>query len=754
MSVWQWRDNLCSVNYSFICRDKYDLGPYTFHTEEKTRDEAQKTCELNGGNLLTITSQEEQDIIMADIDTTKQWWIGVKVDETDRSFHWADGRTGLAWSNWKKGEPNNFQEGDPCVRLAYAKSVWQWKDNLCSVTYAFICRDRYDFPYTFHTEEKTRDEAQRTCNLNGGHLLTIKSQEEQDTIMAGVDTTKQWWIGVKVDETNHTSLYWADGEVSFWSNWMKNEPNNFAEGDPCVRMKYHKTNFWQWKDNVCTVSYGFICRESDAIVHILHTDHEVDTNKSVYHAPRYSDVSLFQVVSRSSSVTTPMHDDNSTLFVHHTEKVHDMLFHTLNVLENTTNTEFLQTGYQDVSFGLHSACTTFHFSESLITENASVVVSARLMEKTGRARTREALPWLTEITADNFTACTRERVLFYGHHTARMSFVAQAQREEQDGISEHGVVEFFGEDWLDRSHPRHCKIVYWKKRYDEADPGVFVTPYWEHGGEVDIRASVKTSCGRGMIACIEIGMPVANIQPAKLHYIVASRAALRNCSGVEVPNHIYCYEDTVNGYSLECPRSCPRDCLDDDEDTVCASDLGSYTGTCNMHKAVCELYGKEHLDNNDMGNATEVLANITLTSAGPCDRTLSYETGATAVTKIPGMPTTSCATVMLDPTKYTHLLPILVSAAADWSDVADRSTVYTANSVQTWVNGTELTICLYVVGVPLSQLPRVVWIAYQANLQYRTSGTMVGGTILIDASVQGSVCAMLNLPSDLQGLIS
>ena len=120
-----------------------DLGPYTFHTEEKTRDEAQKTCELNGGNLLTITSQEEQDIIMADIDTTKQWWIGVKVDETDRSFHWADGRTGLAWSNWKKGEPNNFQEGDPCVRLAYAKSVWQWKDNLCSVTYAFICRDRY-----------------------------------------------------------------------------------------------------------------------------------------------------------------------------------------------------------------------------------------------------------------------------------------------------------------------------------------------------------------------------------------------------------------------------------------------------------------------------------------------------------------------------------------------------------------------------------------------------------------------------------
>ena len=80
---------------------------------------------------------------MSGLDTAKQWWIGVKVNETDRTFYWADGRTGLAWSNWKKGEPNNFAEGDPCVRLAYANSVWQWKDNLCSVSYAFICREKY-----------------------------------------------------------------------------------------------------------------------------------------------------------------------------------------------------------------------------------------------------------------------------------------------------------------------------------------------------------------------------------------------------------------------------------------------------------------------------------------------------------------------------------------------------------------------------------------------------------------------------------
>ena len=124
---------------------------------------------------------------------------------------------------------------------------------------------------------------------------------------------------------------------------------------------------------------------------------------------------------------------------------------------------------------------------------------------------------------------------------------------------------------------------------------------------------------------------------------------------------------------------------------------------------------------------------------------LAYETGVTTVTMVTGMPTTFCATVALDPTKYNNLSPILSSAAVDWSEVTDRTLVYTANSVQTWVNGTELTVCLYVVG-GAKQLPRVVWIAYQKNLQYRTSGTMIAGTILVDTSVSGSVCAFLDLP--------
>ena len=80
---------------------------------------------------------------MSGLDTSKQWWIGVKVNATDRTLYWADGRTGLAWSNWKNGEPNNFGQGDPCVRIRYQKGVWKWSDNVCSVSYAFICGEKF-----------------------------------------------------------------------------------------------------------------------------------------------------------------------------------------------------------------------------------------------------------------------------------------------------------------------------------------------------------------------------------------------------------------------------------------------------------------------------------------------------------------------------------------------------------------------------------------------------------------------------------
>ena len=90
-----------------------------------------------------------------------------------------------------------------------------------------------------------------------------------------------------------------------------------------------------------------------------------------------------------------------------------------------------------------------------------------------------------------------------------------------------------------------------------------------------------------------------------------------NCTNVTVPNNLYCYENTAN-YTFDCPRSCPMDCMDSDVDPVCASDLGTYGGSCDKAQKVCELYARELIDQEDMDGAAEVLKNITITNNEQC----------------------------------------------------------------------------------------------------------------------------------------
>ena len=46
---------------------------------------------------------------------------------------------------------------------------------------------------------------------------------------------------------------------------------------------------------------------------------------------------------------------------------------------------------------------------------------------------------------------------------------------------------------------------------------------------------------------------------------------------------MYCYADADTSYKIDCLRNCSTDCLEDQStDPVCASDLGTYDGSCDM----------------------------------------------------------------------------------------------------------------------------------------------------------------------------
>ena len=60
------------------------------------------------------------------------------------------------------------------------------------------------------------------------------------------------------------------------------------------------------------------------------------------------------------------------------------------------------------------------------------------------------------------------------------------------------------------------------------------------------------------------------------------------------------------------------DCMDSDIDPVCASDLGTYGGSCDKAKKVCELYARKLIDQGDLNGAADVLEKITITNNEQC----------------------------------------------------------------------------------------------------------------------------------------
>ena len=103
-----------------------------------------------------------------------------------------------------------------------------------------------------------------------------------------------------------------------------------------------------------------------AVVSIVGDSMDSKIDESMVSMSAMSPVTLFQAVSSSSAVTTPImkvhSESNHTLFVHYTEQTHKMMFHWLNVNPNTTNSRFVQHGWKYINFGTKIYCIPLSFT--------------------------------------------------------------------------------------------------------------------------------------------------------------------------------------------------------------------------------------------------------------------------------------------------------------------------------------------------------------------------------------------------------
>lgn len=106
---------------------------------------------------------------------------------------------------------------------------------------------------------RTYDDAEADCVEQGGHLVSIHSQAEQDAIVDrafGIQTTS-WWIGFD-DRAIEGSFAWIDGTPLDFAEWAGGEPNDSGGVEDCTHIA--DWGGGAWNDIGCDASLPYVCR--------------------------------------------------------------------------------------------------------------------------------------------------------------------------------------------------------------------------------------------------------------------------------------------------------------------------------------------------------------------------------------------------------------------------------------------------------------------------------------------------------------
>jgi hypothetical protein len=75
------------------------------------------------------------------------------------------------------------------------------------------------------SDKKSWRSAQNFCKSKNAHLVIIDSETKQTEIY--LEINESIWIGLRMNDGNNYNQ-WETGASVRYSNWRKNEPNNFS----------------------------------------------------------------------------------------------------------------------------------------------------------------------------------------------------------------------------------------------------------------------------------------------------------------------------------------------------------------------------------------------------------------------------------------------------------------------------------------------------------------------------------------------
>ncbi|KAK7139491.1 hypothetical protein R3I93_016584 [Phoxinus phoxinus] len=136
-----------SANGWLACRGRL----YLFSSDKLNWTSSRDVCVSKGADLVTITSQSEQDYLVSKIKVTH--WIGLNDLDTEGHWVWVNNQTltdtGVQfWFTEGPRQPDNWRANDPsgenCAGLGdESGNFHSWFDASCGTEKSFICEKKY-----------------------------------------------------------------------------------------------------------------------------------------------------------------------------------------------------------------------------------------------------------------------------------------------------------------------------------------------------------------------------------------------------------------------------------------------------------------------------------------------------------------------------------------------------------------------------------------------------------------------------------
>ncbi|KAF8795137.1 Macrophage mannose receptor 1 like protein [Argiope bruennichi] len=282
-----WRPEDCSLHYAPLCKRSENAIP-TPVPPVTTPSPKVGNCPRIGFSLVKSATDTLQGRTSF-LDTTSirpryLAWIGMHQIQSDEIGHdlvfgWMDqSRTDFTY--WARGHPPPGT-WKYCACLNYeGVAKGEWVADYCEIDKkGYICQRPTDpeIPvpppkpskcgegfvgyrnscYKFISEPENHQNADKTCQNLGGHLVSIVDSFEQSFLFNFVEKKfKAVWNGLKTTQGTRY-LSWTDKQPLYYSNWADNQPQLTQEQELCVSMDV--TDDLKWNATSCSRNLPFVC---------------------------------------------------------------------------------------------------------------------------------------------------------------------------------------------------------------------------------------------------------------------------------------------------------------------------------------------------------------------------------------------------------------------------------------------------------------------------------------------------------------